>query len=286
MSARGLGSSQHLGPERLARLAEGGAAAAQPGDAEHLAACTRCMSTYAELVTLVTQDRAGLAAGATTTPGPSLDIPSHVARWALRPRALAAGVALAAGIAAIALIGVPRLVAPAPPERIRRVLADAMGYDSEGSLLYARDVRPRPRGIRGTGVATPSELAELAQTFATHPRSADTAFWLIAGSLATDQLHDAEIFLREARTRFPNQARFANLAAILAYKQNDPAGAEATLRASLEREATPVVLYNLALLLQDHAPAEAVTRLGELRRMAPELAAAFSAASPPRSNSP
>jgi tetratricopeptide (TPR) repeat protein len=136
------------------------------------------------------------------------------------------------------------------PPTLTAPLESELRADSQGSLLYADELAPEPRGTRGTpdpGGAS-SSLDRLLELHQSHPSNPDVAAWLISGYLATNQLRNADPFLRESLARYPDDPRFLNLAAILAYKRNSLDEAEADLRKAAARERNATVLVNLAVV--------------------------------------
>lgn len=250
--------------------------------AGHLAGCRRCMAVYAEFVhahagaqseaaTPVPDEwlRRGLQVAA--APPPSVRLrPAAPLRFVPRGALLVAAAACALLVVAA---GVDRLRV----QQTHEVLAGQLRQDSYGGLLYGEAFQPSPSGRRG-GLSDPrvdNALAELVRREARGARSADDAFWLVAGCLARNDLDNADVHLREARRRYADDDRLASLAGVLAYKRNALAEAAAALAAALERRRSPTHLYNLALVRRaqgDSAAAEAL--FGELAARFPESMAA------------
>ena len=245
--------------------------------ARHLARCRRCMAIFAEFVEQSLGNDPPAAPRAWLDQGMALP-QSTRDRVASAPRQRnwkwAWGTALLSGVA-LALIFLAKIHAPeAVPRALQATLIPELRADSQGSLVYADDVPPEPRGVRGsTGSSSSAGLDELLEIYRARPSDAEAAYWLIATYLATNQLRNADPFLREAMDKFPNDSRFLNLAAILAYKENRLQDAEHNLRNAAAKERNATVLVNLAIVRRqqgDEAGAEAL--LGEAQSRFPNSA--------------
>lgn len=250
--------SPHLTAEDLAAVVEDGASDA--GLLRHLAACPRCLAVYGEFLAarrrwftdpaVQTPNpelvQVGLAIGAPAPPARPRRA-RHTLSIAARP---AAALLAAASLAVLVLSDTPRWPSASRIEDgQRQLLGDRMREDSHGGLLYGDDLIPRAPGVRGAGTnpAVRSALGEILDRYERAP-SGDAAYWLVGGLLASGRTRDAEPYLRESLAAFPEDSRLWNLAAILAYKSNDLAGAEGHLRSALRLERSAAALVNLAIV--------------------------------------
>jgi tetratricopeptide (TPR) repeat protein len=150
----------------------------------------------------------------------------------------------------------------------RSAIALQLRQSSHGGLLYAGDLTPEPRGIRGDWPSTAVDLAALSAALDPEKGSPDTAFWLIAALLADEQPREVDVYLRAALARFGDDARFHNLAAIHAYKASRLDEAESQLREALRLTRDPAYLVNLASVLEEEGRvAEAMPLWDEVRRL-------------------
>jgi hypothetical protein len=235
---------RHPDDLELARLAEPGFVASE-AIAAHLAACPRCRATWGEFVEIRAEslDSAGGDAPADwVTRGSALATPAarrFAPRWL--PLAAAATVVLVAGFL---------LADRSDLNGKRRLLSERMRQDSYGSLLYSEALEPRSRGVRGT-VADPGAddaLRALTGRYNQGKRGAADAWWVVAGYLSRNDLDNAEAYLRESFRTAPHDAHLLNLAAILAFKRNDVAGAARQLELALPASRDDAVRYNLAVV--------------------------------------
>lgn len=248
-------TQDHPAPELLASLARNEMSGDEESLRIHLGLCRRCMAVYAGFV------EQGLNASLRAEMPPqawvdqALAVPqttrSSRARGAARRLWLAAAIpAMAAAIVVALFLSKESIHQDTIPPSLKAALASELRADSQGSLLYADDLAPEPRGTRGTPDpdGASSSLDRLLELHRSHPSNPDVAAWLISGYLAANQLRNADPFLREALVRFPDDARFLNLNAILAYKRNSLGEAEADLRKAAARERNATVLVNLAVV--------------------------------------
>src|SRR5262245_52942803 len=198
--------------------------------ASHLAQCRRCMAVYAEFTVQV------LGEPQATVPPSWVDramtIPQPDEREAKpRPKKRRVRWAWGAALASVVVLGlvlVNRTRAPdSVPDALQSALSAELRADSQGSLVYGDQLPPEPRGVRGSSGDDNSTLDELLKMYRAHPSDPETAYWLVSTYLAHNQLRNADPFLREALRNFPEDPRFLNLAAILAYKENRLDNAEA-----------------------------------------------------------
>ena len=269
----------HPPPEALAALARSELSnEGRASQAAHLARCRRCMAIYAGFV------EASLESSLSEVRVPSewkeealrLQKPtSGNSRTWTRTRALTGSVA-----AALVVVAVTWFFWGRSPERgsipssIQTPLTAQLRADSQGSLLYDADLAPNPRGVRGSASseeAATASLPHLLELQDEHPSDPEIGYWLVSGYLATNQLRNADPFLRENLSRFPQDARFLNLAAILAYKRNNLEEAETLLRRALVMERDPAILVNLAIVRGQAGDAmESKTLLGEVESRYPD----------------
>jgi len=219
--------------------------------ANHLARCRRCMARYAEFVEQV------MGKHQDTVPPDWINraqAVSQTARDSTDTRTLKPnlkwvwGAALASGIVLVLLFFNRGHTPDSVPVALRATLAAELRADAQGSLVYGDDLPPEPRGVRGSGADGNSSMDELLDIYRARPSDPVAAYWLVAGYLARNQLRNADPFLREALQTFPEDLRFLNLAAILAYKENRLEDAKANLQKAAAKDRSATVLVNLALV--------------------------------------
>lgn len=223
---------------------------------EHLAACRHCLAVYTEFVEV----RSAMV----STPG----IPEPSSRWIRRglavaqasprlgtvvdkPRRRPAWQLPLAGMAAAALVVVATFaIERFGLERKRDRIAVQARADSEGGLLYADNLPPSLRGVRGSSndAGVDAILAEMTVRYHDGTRSPDDAFWLVAGFLSRNDLGNADAYLRDVLILFPGDERLHNLSAILAFKRNDLEAAASHLKAAISIRESSAHLYNLAVV--------------------------------------
>lgn len=266
----------HLSDDDVARLVASGD---RPGRSvvEHLARCPHCLALVREQWSL----RAEVTRHAGTLPDEWLEAALAVGRAgapvATRPRSRAAGLTLkiaVAGAAALVLVlGGARLLDEMELRRGRDVIARQLRHDSSGGLIYAPDLIPVSRGVRGNGGDSELDRA-LTRLVALHDAGSwtpDQAYWLVAGYLGRSDLDNAAAFLREAVRSFPEDRRFLTLAGILAYKRDELGLARDRFEEALRAERNPATLYNLALVqMAAGDSAGGARRMGDLRREFPD----------------
>ena len=254
-------SNGHPTAEELALLAEG-ARPPDPRMAEHLAACPRCMGIYSEFVQLRSEllSRGASEAVPAAWLEDGLQVPRTVQTRRVTSRILVATTA------AVAILVLPLAFNQFQDRRNRETLARELRADAQGSLLYAEDLLPAPRGVRGSGGNDEARrlLAELATRYERGRRSDDDVFWLVAGFLAQNDLNNADAYLRESLSRSPADPRLHTLAGILAYKRNDLEGAAARLEEALSIERSAGTLLNLAIVRRDQKQDVEARRLAAL----------------------
>ena len=265
-------SSEHIAVEELASLSEPGSAA-DPAIVAHLARCPRCVAIYAEFARtrahFLHDPEAEMPPADLIQRGMDIPVPAVPSRAVISGRSRQWWLPAAAVLATVALIWLWPTSShqpPAVPPDLQTRLSERMRSDSYGGLLYEDSLLPLPSQMRGLG--GDSSEADLSVLLRSH-RSAETPdaevdYWLIAGLLATNRQRDADSYIRQSLDRFPDDARFLNLAAILAYKRSDLQLAEKELRAALEHDRSATLLLNLALVLTEAGrSAEAAALLSE-----------------------
>ena len=219
--------------------------------ANHLARCRRCMAVYTEFVEqvigkhpdTVPPDWINRAMAVPQTAGESTETQARK-----RPMKWAWGAALASGIVAAVLLVNREHTPDSIPAALRSTLVAELRADSQGSLVYGDDLAPEPRGVRGSSPDENSGVEELLAIYRARPSDPEAAYWLVSAYLARNQLRNADPYLREALQAFPEDPRFLNLAAILAYKENRLEDAEANLQKAAAKTRNATVLVNLALV--------------------------------------
>ncbi|MEZ4648360.1 MAG: tetratricopeptide repeat protein [Candidatus Eisenbacteria bacterium] len=242
--------------------------------------------------------QAATAAADPTTHSPSL-LP-RILRWLALP-----GVVAAVGVWFLSRPPVG-LEEPsyAPPEILRAAVADASRtglilpgaentpandaqYRSGSSISPALkgilDEDPLAAGSRGAGSGDGSNVGRAA---------IDATIWNIAGELSVSRNRIARAELDSALHRHPDEPKLRTLLAIAQYRQNDLAGAERELRATLELDpGDAVARFDLAYVLfeagrRDDALAEVAkiesTAGTQLSRRVGELQAALGRVGTPR----
>src|SRR5262245_51101431 len=266
----------HVTPELLAALTEPGASIPDEGSvASHLAVCRHCMAVWSEFVRARTQF--SLRSDADMPPDSLLAVAKRIAPPSPARSAPATGLAthrrvVAALMSLAAAILFLVLTEPRPaldPDMVHHV-SEILREDS-GGIVYASELAPVMRGTRGSEQGPEdAELDLLVKLHAEHPKSAEVAWWLVAAHLAENRKREADLYLQNALQQFPEDARFHNLAAILAYRRDDLQAAERELRKARAMEPSPAVLINLATVLKEQGhPDEAEALLTEVVRNYP-----------------
>ena len=247
-------TQDHPAPDLLAALARNETSGGEDALRLHLGLCRRCMAIYAGFVDQGLDTSLHAQMPPETWVEQGLAVPHTTRSWqsgrTSRGRWLAAAIPAMAAIVVALFLSKESTHQDTIPPSLKAALANELRADSQGSLLYADDLAPEPRGTRGTpdpGGAS-SSLDRLLELHRSHPSNPDVAAWLISGYLATNQIRNADPFLREALARYPDDARFLNLSAILAYKRNSLGEAEADLRKAAALERNAAVLVNLAVV--------------------------------------
>jgi len=278
-----MGSAEtHLAPEAIAALLENRVTSSERDAARaHLSQCSRCTAVWADFARLRLDDsvnrggtpvdpewlRRGLAVA--TVDGRRGPAAAPARRmWA----AVTASAAAAAAIA-LALWLPARERAPSParvPEPARSIMTRMLSEDGYGGLLYAPEYLPEPRGTRGRPETNSDPvLQQFRDEFGARLDDPAIAFWLVAGAIAGGELRLADTYLADASHAHPQDVRFENLAAILAYKRGDLADAERRLRTAAARDTSGVARFNWARVLREMGrPDEAQGVLEELGRTA------------------
>jgi len=235
------------------------------------------MAIYAEFVEQALGETRGTAPQAWLDTGIALPQTSRSVQPRSRRRNLkwAWGAAVACAVVLAVLFFTKGHGPESVPSSLQAALVPALRADSQGSLVYGDDVPPEPRGVRGntSGRSFSPDFDKLLDIHRAYPSDAEATYWVIAAYLATNQLRNADPFLREALEQFPNDPRFQNLAAILAYKENRLQDAELDLRNAAAKERNATALVNLAIVRRQQGDEnEAQTLLGEAQSRFPDSA--------------
>ena len=275
--------NRHISPDLLAALTEPGASTPDESIVSHLAECRHCTAVWAEFVRARTQF--SLRPDADMPPESLLEMAKRIPRassaWWTKQRVAAALAPIAATIVFVfAWQSRRHELRPIVTPDQKRAISERLRQDSHGGLLYDGDQMPRPRGTRGSAHDSEgTNLEPLLTTLAGVPPSADDAWWFVADLLSANRLLDSDVYLQESLQSFPEDARFHNLAAILAFKRSDLATAEAELRAALNIERNDAHraadLVNLARVLQEQEKTDEAKALqAEVLRRFPDTKAA------------
>jgi hypothetical protein len=160
------------------------------------------------------------------------------------------------------------------PPATHQFLEQLVREDAYNGLLYSAQLLPEARGTRSTrDLSVDTQLKDLQTLFSQHPDDPDLAFWTVSGTLATLPPRLSGSYLEDALRNFPEDPRFENLAAILAFKRNDLTGAERYLRAAATRDTSGVAKLDLVRVLTALGrDPEAEKLANELRLEHPRLA--------------
>jgi Flp pilus assembly protein TadD len=113
-----------------------------------------------------------------------------------------------------------------------------------------------------------SSLNRLSGVYYENPGNPDIAHWLISGYLATGQLDNADLFVVDARRRFPSDIRFLVLEALIAYRLDDMDRAERMLQTAVANyPAYGPALVNLGLVQYEQGQLESARRTFETVRV-------------------
>jgi Flp pilus assembly protein TadD len=113
-----------------------------------------------------------------------------------------------------------------------------------------------------------SALGRLSDVYHENPDNPDIAHWLISGYLATGQLDNADVFVEDARRRFPSDIRFLVLEALVAYRLNDMNRAERLLQTAVNANpAYGPALVNLGLVQYERGQWDSARRMFETVRV-------------------
>jgi hypothetical protein len=291
-------TSEHISLETLAALAEGRCDPAREEELRgHLASCRVCFSAYADAVrfrAVLLDDpdaftpadelvRIGdaVAAGIPAAFPGGITEPERIGRGRLlRPHPVAAAAAILA-VLFVALLWLPGLLQKAPPldpATLACIQAAISETSARGMVLPAGQATASGEApVYRSGSSTlqadlPAAVESLARMYQQIGPSRALSFWLVSGQVAAGQLDNARAYALEARARFPEDARFAALEAIIAYRESDLKRAELLLREVLQRDSTDqAALFNLGFMLEEQGRrAEATRCLRAAERCGPE----------------
>lgn len=284
-------SDRHLSEEQLALLVEGsGSESNLAWLREHLRMCPDCTSAYTdalryraiweadaslfrasdELVALARQVPNRKTETANREP---LAVPSFWRSWAPVLGSVAAGIALVAALA----LWMPGQIRHndsytdlLPPLQQAVVTASMEGsIVIPGGEAAAATTSPQYRaGIVAQDDIIAASLDRLADVYNNAPDNPDVAHWLISGYLATGQLDNADLFVVDARRRFPSDIRFLTLEALIAYRLDDMERAERLLQAAVtSNPAYGPALVNLGLVQYERGQVDSARRTFETVRV-------------------
>ncbi len=280
----------HLTDEQIASLADDSPSGPDRALlAEHLRACESCQAAFRDTV----RYRAMLLADATVFRAPDADVraarrigePRREAgrtrrtvaglRWLGSPGVLAGLSAAAMLIAAVGLwqAGYRPIRSHNYTHWFEPLQQAAETASADGSIVLpgTEDVAGMTSPLHRTGYVEPNAAIEsaldgLMRAYRDRP-DPDVAHWLISGCLATGDVERASIYIHDARLRFPEQARFVVLDAIVAYRANDMDRAERLLQSVLEADPhNGVAMLNLALVQYESGQWDSARRTLDLVR--------------------
>jgi anti-sigma factor RsiW len=277
----------HLTDEQLASLADGSLPATDRGLlAEHLRACPECQAAFRDTV----RYRAILLSDASIFRAPDAAVRAARAIPHLRRRAEprhrpglrwvgAHGILAGVAAASILVAAVALWHAGYRPMRndydrwfqpLRQAAASA---SASGSIVLpgTEDAAAATSSLHRSGYVEPSTaiesaLDQLTRAYRGHP-DPDVVHWLITGCLATGEIERAEIYIHDARLRFPEEGRFVVLDAIVAYRSNELDRAERLLHSALENDPrNGAALLNLALVQYESGQIDSARRTLQMVR--------------------
>lgn len=279
-------SEWHLSEEQLAMLVEG---TATEGDSallrEHLKMCPDCAAAFEDvaLYRAVWQADASVYRASDDLVALAANVAEPEQTTAKREPLVVVpfwrSPVFGAAAAAVVLIAALAIWQPGfgPGEFERDAYADLLPplqqavavASMEGSILIpggeavASTTSPVHRaGIVAQDEIIASSLGRLANVYHKNPGNADVAHWLISGYLATDQLDNADLFVEDARRRFPSDIRFLVLEALVAYRLNDMNRAERLLQTAVNSDpAYGPALVNLGLVQYERGQWDAARRV-------------------------
>jgi Flp pilus assembly protein TadD len=126
-------------------------------------------------------------------------------------------------------------------------------------VAYSSHVTEEATLFRGDSVqdTLTASFARLAEYYNKQSMTADVAYWLIGGYVATGQTENAGAYLNEALAMYPRDLRLRMLAGILAYKQSDLDGAEHSFRSVVDADLNDgVAHFNLGVVLMQQGRTE------------------------------
>jgi Flp pilus assembly protein TadD len=280
-------SEWHLSEEQLAALVEGDSGSVLLR--EHLRTCPDCAAAFED----VARYRAAWMADASLFRA-SDDLVAMAGSVPVRGTAAAKREPLAARLriswrpvvyatAAAALVLVTALAVWQPDFERGTAYADLLPplqqavavASMQGSILIpggeASASTTSPMHRAGTVVQDEiiaSALGRLSDVYHENPDNPDIAHWLISGYLATGQLDNADVFVEDARRRFPSDIRFLVLEALVAYRLNDMNRAERLLQTAVNTNpAYGPALVNLGLVQYERGQWDSARRMFETVRV-------------------
>jgi len=259
----------HISPKVMAELVDGASRRDRDALLQHLASCHPCAALYAELIghraNFIGQPemtaptdwvRLGLLvpAGVADRERAPAPVSRRRGRRLALPRLAVAGLLAAVIAAAVWLRPQRQPTHPAFVAEIATTTERQMAAEPF-DVAYSDQVEAGGATVRG-GESETTELSEslprLADYYNDEAMTAEVAYWLIGGYIATGQMRNAEVYLHEALALFPGDARIHQVAGILAYKQSDLVGAEQNFRAALDADPqNGVACFNLGVVLME-----------------------------------
>jgi tetratricopeptide (TPR) repeat protein len=284
-----MASEWHLSEEQLASLVEGDSGGESALLREHLRKCPDCAAAFEDVARYraVWMADASVFRASDDLVAMAKSIPARGAETATREplagRSMWRAWAPVLGPAAVALVLVTALLVWQPGRIVRDTtyadllppLQQAVAVASmQGSILIpggeasASTTSPMHRaGIVAQNEMITSALNRLSDVYFKNPGNPDIAHWLISGYLATGQLDNADVFVEDARRRFPSDNRFLVLEALVAYRLNDMNRAERLLQAAVDRDpAYGPALVNLGLVQYERGQWDSARRVFETVR--------------------
>lgn len=259
----------HLTDEQISILVDGGMNGRERALLhEHMSACEDCYRAYEDAlryrgiletdasVFRVTDEMLAVArnvsrAGLRRAPDPSPHRPLFRRLWV----PVLGGVATAAALVVAVVMWLPDRKGEQYSNAVRPVMSAVVDASTGGAIVIPGTEASVAATVPmyRTGQVTQSDelddaLDQLTRLYQTS-RIPEVAHWLISGYLATGRLDMAQVYVQDARVRFPDDARFLILDGLVSYCVGDMPRAERVLQAALSSDPNNgTALVNLGLV--------------------------------------